>query len=282
MYRTLQSVLSQSQWQSVSGAFSSSEDLQGSKDRSSIDKWISKPFPGFWACKIGFILWRSPFHSTTARTDVRTFCLTSIDDIVLSNLTKTYWHALCRPSVLTPQCQASKFPKTQPCLDECRNCHDATLRLSDLERKHKALLRLLVGQSGGAAKLDSNLDLVFQNLETLESTRVPCRKSRVQRFIPGGSYVQEEIEHQRSEDIVQNTTDELNQGSKRVLDGPKHISPSRKIGVASDEIKPFFPWVSVIRMMKVMILECLRVAGLCEPLLETGKSRVRWRCVSSP
>lgn len=273
-YRTLLLVLRQSQWHSTSATFPSFRGFESSRrPSSSINEWISKPFPGFWTCKRGFILWRPPIHATAARTNIRIFCLLSIDDIVLGNLTRFYWHALCGPSLLPQQCQGSNLPEAITRRTECRNCRDTTLRLSNLKGNHKILLRLLIDRPWVTG--NSNLNLVLRSLQTLKSTRVQCWNSRIERIaIPSGSHVRKEIECQRSKDVVGNEPIQL-------LDGANQTFTTVNSGVASGKLDFFYPWVMVISTMRAMILNGLRVVGLCEPLLEEGKSRVRWKCVST-
>lgn len=278
LYRLLQFVLRYSQWQSILIDSPSFRGFQSLRHPSSINEWISKPFPGFWTCKKGFLLWRSPFPSDAARTNVRIFCLSSIDDIVLGKLIRVYWHALCRPSILPRQCQASSLPKARPRRTECRNCHDTVLRFSKLKRNHQTLLKLLIDRPG--VKENLNLNRVLQNLETLMSTGLPCWKSKVERIaIFGGSYVQKNV--QRSENVGQERTDKLYQRSKKALGIAKHTHPSASCGVASDAPNFWFPRV-MVTTIKTMVLEGLRVVRLCEPPLQRGKTRVRWRCVSNP
>ena len=281
MYRTLLWVLRQSQWQSIAAAFPSYRGFPAPRYPSSIDEWVSRPFPGFWTCTTGFLVWRSPFHSTTARTNIRTFCLSSIDDIVLGHLTRVYWHALYGPSLLPQQCQASSLLKARPRRTECRNCHDARLRFSNLKRNHETLLRLLIDQSRVTG--DSDLPLILQHLETLQSRRVTCWNSRVESLsILGGSYVPKRIEYQRSANVVGGRPDKLNRERRGASNSANSLTPISRSGVASDKPNLFSPWGIVTSTMKAMIWKGLRIIGLCEPLLERGKSRVRWRCVSTP
>lgn len=277
LYRTLQWVLCQSQWQSISATYPSSRAFKDSRRPSAIDGWISKPFPGFWTCTRGFILWRSPFHGATAQTNPRAFCLSSIDNVVLGNLTRVYWHALCRPSRVPRQCHASSLPKAHPRRTECRNCLSATLSLSNLKRTHEDLLRLLIDRQ--KVTENSNENQVLRKIETLKSTRVLCWNSKTKNFaVRGGSYVSKSIEHQRSSDVVGDSLDELSRGSGRPLNSANQIQPRISSGVASDAPKLCFPWMMVNSTMKALVLKGLRVVGLCEPLLEEGKSRVRWKC----
>lgn len=281
LYRILQWVLRQSRWQSISAAVPSLRECQGSKDQSSIDEWISRPFPGFWTCKSGFLLWRSPCYGTKAQTDVRAFCLSSIDDTVLGNLTRVYWHALCRPSLLPRQCQARILPKIRLGRTECRKCHDATLRVSNLKGNHKRLLRLLIDQSYVTGS--SNRNLVLRNLETLKSTKVQCWNSRAERFTSlDEPHDENRTRHHDSNDIVGDKPHKLNQGCTRALDSANQIQPSITSGVNSDTPNLLFPPVTVFSTMKATLLKSLRVVGLSEPLLERGKCRVRCKCVSNP
>ena len=278
LYRSLQFVLYHSQWQSILIDSRSFRRSQSSRHSSSINGWISKPFPGFWTCKTSFLLWRSPSRGNAALTNVKIFCLSSIDDIVLGKLTRMYWHALCRPSVLPRQCQASSLPKARPRRTECRNCHDAILRFSKLKRNHQTLLKLLIDRPGVTE--NSNLNQVLQNLETLMSTGSPCWKSKVERFaIFGGSCVQRNV--QRSGNNGRERPDKFYQGSKTALGSARRNHPGTICGVTSDA--PYFLFSRVlVDTIKAMILKGLRVVRLCEPPLERGRTRVRWRCVNNP
>ena len=281
LYRSLQQVLLQSTWQSISAAFPLLKDVQSSRRQSSTDDWISKPFPGFWSCKRGFLLWRYPSHSTTDQTDVGSFCLSSFDDIVLIDLTRVYWHVLCRPPLPSVQCEGKISPKASQRLTECRICHNAALGLSNLKRNHRSLLRLLINQSRVAEK--SSLNLILRNLETLKSTRLRCKSSRLQNVaIHGSIKTRESTGYQRSESVVEYRPDELKQDSESTLLSAIHARPSTISSVASDGRSNLFPCAMTASTMKAMILKGLRVVGLCEPLLEKGKCRVRWTCVSNP
>lgn len=280
-YRTLQWVLCHSKWQSISAAFPSLKDVRGSRHPSSIDEWISKPFPGLWSCKRGFLLWRPPFHSTAGQTDVRSLCVSSITDDVLISFTRVYWHALCRPPLPSRQCEGRILPKALQRQMECRNCHDAALRLSDLKRHHASLLRLLINKARVTGK--SNPNLILRDFETLQSTKGPCKNLKIKYFAIHGSITSKEMtEYRGSENLVRDMPDKLKQESKNTLHSAIHIPPSTSSGVASDESSNSFPWAMVPSTIRAMLLRVLRVVGLCETLVERGKCRVRWTCVSNP
>lgn len=281
LYRTLQWVLRQSEWQSISATLLSFKDVHGSRHQSRIDDWISKPFPGLWRCTSDFLLWRPPFHDTTNQMDVEAFCLSSTDDNILMKLTRVYWHVLCRPHLSSRQCEGIISPEAGQRLTECRSCHDTALELSILKLNHYSLLKFLVSQLQVAGK--SNLNIILRNLETLRSTGLPCKSLRLQnRAIDGRIKSRERPEYQRSDNDTGYRPDELEQDSESALLSAIHIRPSSISGVANDEPNTFFPYAKTASTMKAMILRGLRVVGMCEPLLEKGKCRVRWTCVSNP
>ena len=197
------------------------------------------------------------------------------------DFTKVYWHVLCRSPFPSQQCEGRTLAKARQRPTECRNCHDATLRFCNLKRNHDSLLRLLIDQRQVKGK--SNLDLILRNFETLQSTRVPCKNLRVEYFaIHRSINSQERTNHQRSEKVVKTRPDELKQESESALHSAIHITPSLISGVTSHKPSSCFPSAMVTSTMKAMVLNSLRVVGLCGPLLEKGKCRVRWTCVSEP
>lgn len=242
--------------------------IPSSRGFSSTDNWLSKPFPGFWTCRRGLLLWRPPWHSITAWTEARAFRLLSIDDHALGNLIRVYWHTLCRP------CRASNLQK--PCAR--LPYHYSTLKVSSLKRSHEKLLRLLIDRPQRKENLD--VDLVIRTLGTLQSKRVHIWTSRDQRSSILNAH--KRFEDQTSGNSRRNEPDELNQESKRALENANHIPPSGNLGVARTIVSLFVLWARVTSLMGTVISKSNQVLGLCDPLLASGKTRVRWRCVRNP
>ena len=107
--------------------------------------WLVRPFPGYWRCMRGFILWKPPANSSAKSARTRKFSLS--EDPNLASLPKTYWHgAYGRPNFPSEAYLRNKFRENEASKD-CQQCYKASSAWLRLSRKHSNLLRNLGGNS---------------------------------------------------------------------------------------------------------------------------------------
>ena len=115
-------VLRYSKWDPTAARVLSSHqlsDLSGSDGKA----WLARPFPGYWRCMRGFILWKPPANSSATSARTRIFFLS--EDPNLASLSKTYWHgAYGRPNFPGEAHLRNKFRENEASKG-CQQCYKA-------------------------------------------------------------------------------------------------------------------------------------------------------------
>ncbi len=275
LYRTLLHVLHHSSWEL---AYSLSPAYLRSTYSSSEYQWLYRPFPGFWSCKRGIILWRPPARSNATEKRSLIMNLPRTNGTGLVDLTKVYWHFLSgRGSAIMPRypCVQNSDTNASPCVVDCQKRHVASRPWVWLLRKDACLFEFLMTRhparkawraelfretmeiAGACSALQTVLNLrilALRNILGMKETGTPEYRDEDRLCLQMKAY-----------------EPPLGQAT---CNRPERW-PEKNIESFSSQM-----W-SIFASSIALMLRIVRLLGFCDPPLEEGKVRVRWRCVRS-
>jgi len=283
-YKSLLFVLRHSQWDPISAALMSFQQSRGPRPITGFN-WNSKPFPGFWACKRGVILWRLPSDTTIPSASERTLSPSGktnlrgdpsthqpilppkveifplFEDTELQFCTKVYWHLACGLAAFPTQPHLQSSKAAHLFSAECRRCHKAISAFLRFSREYEMLLIRL--QALGSLRIKEN------------------NSSEPLAFTPPKMALQQLGKAKR---MLQDDGERHSDTAPKLLNSPVSHN-NQPLAVTSHGAKleteaAFCNWM-VFPVAKRTMDTVLRFLRLCEPLIAKGKTRVRWKCVSN-